>query len=386
MWSLSPGVRHLNHGSFGAVPVPVREEQARWQARWDADPTGFVYRDLVPGIERSREALAGFLGADSRGLAFVRNASQGVASVVRSLEETLGPGDEIVTTSHDYNAVRQTLEFSARRTGASVRVVDVPFPIDDPTEVTRRVCDAVGERTRLAVVDHITSPTALVYPIDEIVSRLEPDVPVLVDGAHGPGQVVLNLDQLGASWYTGNLHKWVCAPHGAAFLHSRTDRLGQTVPTVISHAWNAPLVDGSSRYLGLFDWTGTDDVSPWLVVPEVLEVVGGLEPGGWPALIDRNHRLVLAGRSIISSALGVAPSVPEGMIGTMAALPLRDYPGDDPGGLLSPLNDRLIEDGFETIVSFWPHWPHQVLRISAHHYNQLGEYRDLAERLSELEG
>lgn len=386
MWALSPGVRHLNHGSFGAVPIPVREDQARWRALWDADPTGFVYRDLVPGLERSRIALSGFLGADPRGLAFVRNASQGVASVIRSIEDSLTPGDEIVTTSHDYNAVRQTLEFSARRTGAKVRVVAVPFPIEDPADVTRLVCGAVGERTRLVVLDHITSPTALVYPVEEIVSVLEPEVPVLVDGAHGPGQVALDLDDLGASWYTGNLHKWVCAPHGAAFLHTRSDRLDQTVPTVISHAWNAPLIDGASRYLGLFDWTGTDDFSPWLVIPEALEVVGALEPGGWPALIERNHQLALAARSLLCTALEISSPAPDSMIGTMAAVPLPDFDGADPGGLLSPLNDELIDDGFETIVGFWPGWPYQVLRISAHHYNDLGEYQALAEHLSDRVG
>ena len=363
----------MNHGSFGAVPIPVREEQARWRARWDADPTGFVYRDLVPGVERSREALARFLGADPGGLAFVRNASQGVASVIRSVESGLGPGDEMVTTSQDYNAVRQTLEFSARRTGASVRVVDVPFPIDDPARVTRLVCDAATERTKLVILDHITSPTALVFPVEDIVSTLEPEIPVLVDGAHGPGQVMLDLDALGASWYTGNLHKWVCAPHGAAFLHTRADLVDETVPTVISHAWNTPLIDGASRYLGLFDWTGTDDFSPWLVIPEALDVVGGLEPGGWPAVIERNHALVLAARETLCASLGIDPPAPESMIGTMAAVPLPDFDGPDPGGLLSPLNGQLIGDGFETIVGFWPGWPHQVMRVSAHHYNQLEE-------------
>lgn len=331
-------------------------------------------------------ALSDFLGADPRGLAFVRNASQGVASVARSIEDTLGPGDEIVTTSQDYNAVRQTLEFTARRSGATVRVVAVPFPIDDAAEVTRLVCESVGEKTRLVVIDHITSPTALLYPVDEIVSILEPAVPVLVDGAHGPGQVALDLDDLGASWYTGNLHKWVCAPHGAAFLHTRADRLDQTVPTVISHAWNAPLIEDSSRYLGLFDWTGTDDLSPWLVVPEALDVVGSLEPGGWPALIERNHQLALAARSLLCIAIGIAPPAPDSMIATMAAVPLPDYVGPDPGGLLAPLNGELIDDGFETIVGFWPQWPHQVLRVSAHHYNDLSEYHALAEHLSELVG
>jgi isopenicillin-N epimerase len=261
--------------------------------------------------------------------------------------------------------------------------VEVPFPIDAPGTVTRLILDAVGDRTRLVVVDHLTSPTGVLFPIADIVSALEPEIPVLVDGAHGPGQVGLDLSGLGASWYTGNLHKWVCAPKGAAFLHARSDKIEMTVPTVISHAWNTPLVDGASRYLSLFDWTGTDDTSPWLVIPDVLRVVGGLEPGGWPALMARNHELVLAARDLVCEALGIGPPAPAAMIGSMAGVPLPDYQGADPGGLLSPLNHQLLDDGFETIVTLWPEWPHQVLRLSSHHYNDLDEYRLLAARLSE---
>ena len=215
MWSLSPDVLHLNHGSFGAVPIPVQDRQTEWRRRWEANPTAFVHNDLGPALATARRALAGFAGADEAGLAFVRNASQGVAAVLGSIAPTLVAGDEILTTDHDYNAVRQTLEHTAARVGATVRVVAVPFPVDKPDTVVDAVLGAVAERTRLVVIDHITSPTGLVIPIERIVSVLEPDVPVLVDGAHGPGQVDLGLNALGASWYTGNLHKWVCAPKGS---------------------------------------------------------------------------------------------------------------------------------------------------------------------------
>ena len=386
MWALSPEVHHLNHGSFGAVPVEVRTRQREWQRRWDANPTGFVYEELVDGIDRARLALADFVGADPAGLAPVVNASSGVAAVVRSIEPSLKPGDELVTTSQDYNAVRQTLEFSARRAEARVRVVEVPFPIETPEMVREAVLAAVSDRVRLVVLDHITSPTALVFPIEEIIAALEPDIPVLVDGAHGPGQVELDLDSLGASWYTGNLHKWVCAPHGSAFLHSRADRIEETVPTVISHAWNSPLPAGTSRYQGLFDWTGTTDFSPWLVVPDVLKILVDLQPGGWPAIMKRNHELVIAARDLLCASLGIETPAPETMIGSMAAVPLPDAGGADPGGQLSPLNGRLLADGFETVVSVWPVWPHQVLRVSAHLYNSLDEYHLLARHLSGLVG
>lgn len=386
MWALSQGVHHLNHGSFGAVPVEVRARQREWQELWDANPTRFVFTDLAIGMQQARDALAGFLGADPVGLAPVANASSGVAAVVRSIEPWLQPGDEIVTTSQDYNAVRQTLEFSADRRGARVRVVEVPFPIDSPGTVRDLILDSVSDRVRLVVVDHITSPTGLVFPVEEIVAALEPNVPVLVDGAHGPGQVELDLGSLGASWYTGNLHKWMCAPHGSAFLHTRADRIDETVPTVISHAWNSPLPEGSNRYQGLFDWTGTDDLSPWLVIPDVIELVGDLDPGGWPAIMKRNHELVIEARDVLCSSLGVAAPAPDTMVGSMAAIPLPDVDGEDPGGQLSPLNERLLDDGFETVVSLWPRWPHQVLRVSAHLYNSIDEYRALARHLTALVG
>ena len=378
MWALDPDVRHLNHGSFGAVPIEILELQSEWRRRWEANPTAFVMNDLQPAVDRARSAVASLIGADPSNLALVRNASTGVASVLRSIEADLGPGDELLTTAQDYNAIRQMMEDTAGRTGASVVVAPVPFPVDGPSQVIDAVVDVVSERTRLAVIDHITSPTAVVFPIDDIVSRLEPDVPVLVDGAHGAGQVMLDVENLGASWYTGNLHKWTCAPKGAAFLHARSDRRAATVPTVISHGRNAPLGENDDRFQLLFDWLGTDDFSQWLVLPETLDLVGGLEPGGWPALIKRNHELVLAGREVICAAVGTDPPVPGSMVGTMAAIRLPDATGPTVEGELSPVMGELVEAGFETLAMNWPHWPSQVLRVSAHHYNRIEEYEDLA--------
>lgn len=382
MWSLSADVHHLNHGSFGAVPVEVLEKQSEWRARWEANTTAFIVNDLQPAIDRARTATAAFLNADADGFVFLRNASSGVASVVRSIEHTLKPGDELLTTVQDYNAIRQILEFTAARHDARVVVAPIPYPIDSPHQVTKSILESISDRTRLAVIDHVTSPTGLVFPIDQIVSAIEPEIPVLVDGAHGPGQVPVDVGSLGASWYTGNLHKWTCAPKGAAFLHTRSDRIEDTVPTVISHGWNAPIPEGRSRYWALFDWPGTDDVSQWLVVPDALRVVGGIEPGGWPALMKRNHELALGARDLLCQALGVDPAAPDEMVGSMAVIPLRDSDGDDPGGELSPLMFDLLEDGFETLVMIWPEWPHQLLRVSAAPYNTLDEYQALASRIT----
>lgn len=379
-------MHHLNHGSFGAVPLEVQARQIEWRARWEANTTGFILNEYTDALDVARQELANFVGAAPAGLVFVRNASQGVASVVRTIEPQLKPGDEIVTTNQDYNAVRQTLEFSAATRGTRVVVAEVPFPIESPDQVLNSVLNAITARTRLVVIDHIASPTGLIFPIEEIVSEVEPDVPVLVDGAHGPGQVPLSLDALGASWYTGNLHKWVCAPKGSGFLHARADRIDETVPTVISHAWNTPIVDGASKYHGLFDWVGTDDMTPWLTVPDAIGVVGRMESGGWPAVMKRNHELALEARRIICDVLAIQAPAPDEMVGSLFAIRLSDRSGEDPGGLLSPLNQELLDAGFETLVMVWPEWPHQIIRISAHLYNELDEYRLIADTLSQMGG
>ena len=381
MWALDPDRVHLNHGSFGATPVPVLEAQQRLVTRMEAAPNRFMINELPELLDRSREITARFVGADSAGLVFVTNASAGIAAVLRSIEPLLSTGDEIVTQAHDYNAVRQMLRHLADRHELTIRVAEVPFPIDSPKEALDAVLAVVTGRTRLVVVDHITSPTGLILPIAEIVEELEPDIPVLVDGAHGPGQVPLDLQSLGASWYAGNLHKWVCAPKGAGFLHTRADKRDLTVPTVISHGWNAEVPDGSSRYRERFDWTGTDDFTPWLVVPEAIAVIGAAHEDGWPGVMARNHQMVLTGRDLVADALGVDNPVPEEMLGSMApiSLPARDLP--DPGGDLSPLMFELLEAGFETLISIWPAWPSELLRLSAHLHNSPDDYTALANAL-----
>jgi isopenicillin-N epimerase len=380
-WALEPGRRHLNHGSFGAVLEEVLRAQDHWRRRFEADPTRFVFWELKPAMDRARVALSEFVGADPAGLVPVRNATTGIASVLASYEPFLEAGDQILTTGHDYNAVRQILRFTAERTGAEVVVAPVPFPIDDPADVTDAVLQSVTEKTRLAVIDHVTSPTALVFPIEELVRTLEPEVPVLVDGAHGPGQVDLALDDLGASWYAGNLHKWVCAPKGAGFLHTRRDRVEMTVPAVISHGYNAEVGGPVDRYHALFDWLGTDDFSSWAVLPDVLRLVGELDPGGWDGVMKRNHDLVLDGRRLVSDAVGTELPAPDHMIGSMASVLLPDAVGAVSWGEQAPLMGELSEDGFSVIVQIWPEWPRQLIRLSAHLYNNLEDYQTLADRL-----
>src|SRR5262245_23236209 len=237
-WTLDPEIAYLNHGSFGATPREVLAEQQRLRERMEREPVLFLARELQTRIDEARAALAPFLGARNEDLVFIPNATTAVNAVLRSL--AFQPGDEILVTNHGYNACRNAVEYVAQRSGARAVVAHVPFPLRSPDEVVETVLAAVTPRTKLALVDHVTSPTGILFPVEQLIVELrERGVPVLVDGAHAPGMVPLDLNALGADYYTGNLHKWVCAPKGAAFLWVRPERQQPIRPVVISHGANA---------------------------------------------------------------------------------------------------------------------------------------------------
>jgi isopenicillin-N epimerase len=386
-WSLDPAVRFLNHGSFGACPNPVLAAQARWRARMERQPVRFLARELEGLLDDARRPLARFLGASPADLAWVANATTGVNAVVRSLP--LKAGDELIATDHTYNACRNAVEFAAAAAGARVVVASLPFPVASPDDVVEAVLSRVTQRTRLALVDHVTSPTGLVLPIARLVRELDArGVDALVDGAHAPGMVDVDVTALGAAYYTGNCHKWICAPKGAGFLHVRADRQRDVRPVVISHGANAPRTD-RSRFLIEFDWVGTLDPTPYLCVPDALSLMGALLPGGWPALRARNRALALDARATLCAALGVPPPCPPGMIGALAAVPLPGAATSPvpPPPDIDPLQQALLDRyGIEVPIVPWPVASGRLVRISAQAYNDGGDYAALAAALRELCG
>lgn len=387
MWPLDPELRFLNHGSFGSCPKAVLRFQRGLQDRLERQPITFFVRDLEGMLDAARAELAGFVGADPEDLVFVANATTGVNTVLRSLGWVAG--DELLLTNHEYNACRNAAEFATRQSGAKVVVAEIPFPVKSVDQVVAGVLDRVTPRTRLALLDHVTSPTGMVLPIERLVRELAArGVETLVDGAHGPGMVPLDLNALGAAYYTGNCHKWLCAPKGAAFLHVRRDRQPGIRPLAISHGANSPRTD-RSRFLIEFGWVGTVDVTAALSVPEAIRVVGGLVPGGWPEVMRRNRALALEARDLIGRALRQPSSCPRALIGALAAFPLPDAPADQPPPTsplyLDPLQDRLLADhGIEVPVIPWPAAPKRLLRISAQLYNSIEDYRQLAGALREV--
>jgi isopenicillin-N epimerase len=382
-WGLDPGVAFLNHGSFGACPREVLEHQAALRAEMEAEPVRFLSRELDDRLDTARAALGQFLGADADDLAFVTNATSGVNAVLRS--RAFAAGDELLTTDHVYGACRNTLQFVAERTGARVVVVTLPFPVPSPDAVVATVLDRVTPRTRLALLDHVTSPTALVLPVERLCAELgERGVDVLVDGAHAPGMVPLNLTTLGATYYAGNCHKWLCAPKGSAFLWVRGDRHTDVRPLTISHGASATK-PGRSRFRLEFDWTGTSDPTAWLTVPAALASVGGMLPGGWPAVMARNHALALEARRLLCAVAGTAPPCPETMVGSLAAVILPDgLPTTTIGWRRpDPIQARLFDGwGIEVPVITFPAAPKRLIRISAQLYNTREQFTRLGEALA----
>ena len=380
---LEDGVLHLNHGSFGATPAVVLEAQQRVRSRMEANPTKyFLGGEYQRELDAARRTMAGFVGGDEAGMVFVNNATTGVNAVLRSLEATLEPRDEIVVPDHEYNACRNAATVSAARAGARVVAAPVPFPLESSQQVVDAVLAAVTGRTRILLIDAVTSATGLVMPVSDLVAALEPDVRVLVDAAHAPGMIDFDVSELGASYVTANCHKWMCSAKGAGFLWVRADRRDDLYHSVISHGYNGGWPSSGGRLHAQFDWTGTEDPSAWLTVPVALDAVEAMHPEGWPGVRRSIRELCLSGRRILINALGIDPPAPDDMIGSIASVPVP--PADHSGSeIFDPLMAALEQrHRIQVPVFIWPAPPNRLLRISAHLYNDESQYHRLAEAVT----
>ena len=382
-WSLDPDTVFLNHGSFGATPIAVLEEQARIRSLMERDPVRFFEREYSDLWDQSRAAVADMLNADVDGLTFVSNATQGVNTVLRSLD--LKPGDEIIVPDHSYQACWNAVDYVTGRFGAKTVVVDIPFRLDGPEQVIDLIMEAVTDRTVLALIDTITSPTGTKMPFEELTQRLqERGVDVLLDAAHGPGILPLDLGRLNPAYCTGNFHKWVCSPKGSAFLHIREDRKSSIHPLNISHGFS---FEGTAqeKFEFEFAWPGTQDPTPWLSIPRAMSIMEGLIEGGWSEIMNRNRDLALQGRDLICEALGTTPPVPDSMICAMASV---EFPTDEEVGPMSldgdPFHNQLLDDySVQVPVMPWRHHDTKYIRISSQLYNHIGEYEYLADALKD---
>ena len=358
---------YLDHGSFGVAPREVLAVAARWRAQVEAAPRAFFDLDCRPLWRESAALVARRFGAQAQDLALVDNVTDGVNAVLRA--QKLAPGDEILTTSMTYGAVANAVRLIAAETGARVAVARLPWPAPDPEACVAALAAAIGPRTRLAVLDHVTSATALVLQVAAMVAACRArGVATLVDGAHAPGQVALDLEAIDADWYAANLHKWHFVPRGCGFLWARGDRQAGLAPTVLSWDIDRPFPHS-------FEWTGTRDPAPWLSIPAAFEF---MDRFGIENVRAHNRALVLQGARLIADAWGVAIETPDAMIAGMALVPLPES-----------ARFRATEEGRDAVQkTLWD--AHRIgcacmlfegrlyLRVCAQIYNELGDYERLA--------
>lgn len=382
-WQLNPGVTFLNHGSFGATPTVVLTKQHELQAALESDPIRYLApeRELEPKLDHVRSIIARLVHCDPQDLAFVRNATDGVNAVLRSYP--FQSGDEVVITDFGYNACNNVAKFAAENCGAVVRVASMPFPLQDPGQVIDAIKSQFNDRTKLLLVDHVTSATGLVLPIKQIVDAAKQrGTRVMIDGAHAPGMIDVDLESIGADYYTANHHKWLCGPKVSGFLWVRRELQREVRPTIISHGANRSRPN-RSRFLVEFDWMGTFDPTPVLAMESSIEFLSSLMPGGFGALRDANHQLALQVRELLTDALGIEPPAPAKMIGSLVTLPLPEL-RSPPNGL-DPLQKKLFDEhAIEVPVFAGPRSAPRLIRTSSHAYNHISEYERLAKVLAAL--
>lgn len=383
-WPLRRDIVHMDHGSSGACPIKVLEHQNA--LRWDLDrgsPEFFLAR-WSPRHRASKETLARFVNADYHELLLTPGSTLGLNIVTQS--QNFQPGDELITTNHAYSSVTMLLKHVANRDGAKVVIAKVPFPVASPEGIIESILACVTERTKFAVIDHIVSRTGLVFPIKRIVKELaDRGIDTLVDGAHGPGQVQVDLHDIGAAYYTTSCHKWMCAPRGVGFMYARHDRISRLKPLIIARSGHWRDSDGGA-YTWLehtFEWNGCHDPSGVHSMPKIIEFLETALPGGHAAMVKRNHELAVEARKQVLEILGVEIPCPDDMIANMVVFPLPDSVLPEAHGIL-PLCQRLWEEDRAEIQCYhWPAYPKRIFRFSVQLHNSLEQYIWLADKIKD---
>jgi isopenicillin-N epimerase len=382
-WPLDPDIIYLNHGTVGVTPLRVLAAQQTIRDEVERAPSQFLLRAQFPfagrptgrptRVRQAADAVAPHFGARGQDLVFVDNATTGVNAVLRSIQ--FQAGDEILLTSHNYGATLRAAQFVARERGASVRVADVPYPEFSAGALVESIGRSLTPRTRVAVLDHVTSESALVFPLAELAALCrDRHVLVLVDAAHAPGMLPIDLSSLGVDWYTANLHKWACSPRSCGFLWAGPDRQADLHPPVIS--WGL-----DQGFTAEFDWVGTRDASAWLAAPDGLAFLQDL---GIDGVWRHNHGLAWQGAQLLAQRWGTTLGFRESDIGFMATVPMLPGAGSTPEDA-ARVRDQLL---FDHHIEVQVHAAHGRIwaRISAQVYNEISDVERLAEAVLEIAG
>jgi len=366
---LDPEIIYLNHGSFGATPRKVFEQYQRFQRELERQPVAFLGREFQPRMARARKSLAKFLHTQPDHLAYVSNATTAINIVARNLP--LGPEDEVLATDHEYGAMERTWQFLASNRGFKYIRQPIPVPIPAPSHILDHLWNGVTEKTRVLFLSHITSPTSVIFPIKEICDEAKKrGIMTVIDGAHAPGQIPLNLNDLGADFYAGNLHKWLCAPKGAGFLYAHPDHQPLLAPLVVSWGWKSEK-PGPSVLIDHHEWQGTRDPAAWLAVPEAIRFQVQHQ---WDSIRQSCHNLAVEVQDRLVELTGIPPIVSPDLFAQMVSSELPDI---DPETLQQYLLEKC---DIEVPVFDWNGMT--ILRVSIQGYNSPAHVDHLIEALS----
>lgn len=406
LFLLDPEITYLTHGTFGATLRPVFEKYREWQRVLEREPVEFLGRRFNDLMRDARAPLAAYVHADPNDLVYVPNATTGLNIVARSLqtfrETSLQPGDEILATDHEYGALDRTWHFVCSKSGAVHKTQPIPVPVTTAETFVERFWQGVTPRTRVVFLSHITSPTALIFPVKEICRRArEAGIISIIDGAHALGQIPLDMQDIGADFYASNAHKWLCTPKGSAFLYARREMQHLVEPLVVSWGYES-LRPSGSRFIDEHEWTGTDDISAYLSVPEAIKFY---EEHDWDAVRAQCHELVRYARDRIGAITNVTaqhiqpldhpttrptdyPTIPHlcpdspAWFMQMATIPLPESVRIEADGS-APLQARLMNEfKIEVPILGWQGKPY--VRVSIQAYNSKEDVDRLAEALEKL--
>lgn len=382
-WVLGPDLTFINHAQYGACTKAVLRAQSDIRERIERDPVRFFKVDLEPLMDGVREKVASYVHCNPADLLLLRNATHGLCTIFRTTKWT--PGDEILITDHDYACVPNELERLSRDHGVVVVKAPIPFPVTSPQQITQHVLERVTRRTRMVCLSHITSASSLILPAAAIIRELNAaGIDSLLDGAHSPGQIPVDISALQPTYFVGSGHKWMSGPKGSAFVYVRADKQAAFRPLALT-ARAHKVRPERAQFLRDFDYQGTDDYSPILSLPAAIESLGSLLPGGWPALMRHNHELAMAARDVFCDTLACEPTAPESMTGSMFTLLIPDPPAHlltRPTCYDDALQDVLYER-YRIIAPVWrlASTNQRVIRISAQVYNTIEHYEFAAKAL-----
>ena len=374
LFMLDPNVIYFNHGSFGATPVPVFEAYQNWQRELEKQPGAFLggrHRELML---HARTVLADFLGTKAENVEFVNNATTGFNIIARSLD--LKPGDEVLTSDMEYGAMDHTWRYMAYKKGFAYITREIPVPVKNASEFVEHFWQGVTPNTRVISLSHVTSSTAMIFPVEQICHRArEAGIITLIDGAHAPGQIDLSLDTMGADFYTGNLHKWVCAPKGSAFLYARPEMQKLVEPLVVSFGWEQDKT-GPDRFIDLLEWTGTRDISPYLAGADAIHF---LQEHDWPAVRKYCHELGAQIRHKLFE-LTQTPSLYPDSTEWYSQMGTASLPNDIDLGALG----KTLSEKYNIVIPILKWKDHNLVRFSIQAYNSQEEVDILLDVISKF--